>query len=480
MIRKLHQLKFIQNRLLLGLQLFLRGSQEQAQFFGLSLIRECLQSSLLGPEEEDHRRTVRESIWPFLNAQGSEIPTYYVNNLLSIVALLIKWDYPNLWPSAFQELLLLSKRDGLRSNLFLITVMQEFEIEVVAFNDSRSKEEVARNTHIKDVMRSTGVTYALTEFLCEVIMKILDNLSQGVGLHEIRSMEDAVRKALLRLSELFSWIDASIVRQALPLVFKCATMSSESFSVQVEALICLRELLKRGMDAKTRLSLLQDLQLIPFVCSLPFCQQSSKAKMKSNISERDFETDLQYARIIDLIFPEFASWISLHEDSILPLKASSPEGTFSSINHNDGINPSSAKSSTCSSPSTLELVLPYLQFIHNSLHSLMKVLVRVLLNCCVSVTLAVTTSLQRILTLMKLQSTRSIKFAGQYAALLSVKDFDYFNTSRYLSEIQQALLFQSFYPDEMDFSEVEDDEDLQSLIEVRNTTCKSACCRNCD
>lgn len=473
----MHQLKFIQNRLLLGLQLFLRGSQEQAQFFGLSLIRECLQSSLLGPEEEDHRRVVRESIWPYLNAQGAEIPTYYVNNLLSIVALLIKWDYPNLWPSAFQELLLLSKRDGLRTNLFLITVMQEFEIEVVAFNDSRSKEEVARNTHIKDVMRSTGVTYALTEFLCEVIINILDNISQAVGLNEIRSMEDAVRKALLRLSELFSWIDASIVRQALPLVFKCSMMFGENFSVQVEALICLRELLKRGMDAKTRLGLLQDLQLIPFICSLPFCQQSSKAKMKSNISERDFETDLQCARVIDLIFTEFASWVSLHEDSILPLKASSPEGTFSSINHNDGMNSSSAKSS---SPSTLELVLPYLQFIHNSLHSLMKVVVRVLLNCCVSVTLAVTTSLQRILMLMKLQGTRSVKFAGQYAALLSVKEFDYFNTSRYLSEIQHALLFQSFYPDDMDFSEVEDDEDLQSLIEVRDTLFKLAYCRNCD
>lgn len=440
----------------------MHGSQQQVQFFGLSLLRECLQLS--HPDEVGHRRAIRDTLLPYLEnkeSYNSEVPSYFKNSILSILALLIKWDYPDFWPTAFQDLLQLSRSGGLKNAVLLITVLQELEIEVVAFSDSRSREEIARNTQVKDVMRSSGTTFAVTEFLCEVIASVSNSLSRALSVSELRVAEDVGRKALMRLSELFSWIDVSIVAQALPTVSSCAQLHNPNFSLRVEAFVCFRELMRRGMDPKTRLTVLKDLQLIPFIASVPVCLPISGAKVNSDIPERELEAGLQYGRIIDLIITEFTSFVATYEDAVFPLKSSATE--FATIT---GIY-AGAVSQGSNSTNYLDLVIPFLSYLNESLVALMKVFVVILANDSVSIALTLAPSLQRILALMKQHSARLSKFGDSFLAATSRTDFAYFNSVSYLSDIQDALLRQSFYPDDMDFGEIEDDEELQALIEVR-------------
>jgi hypothetical protein len=129
--------------------------------------------------------------------------------------------------------------------------MKELEIEVVMFQDGRSKNEIIHNTLIKDSMRGSRVIEDVLRHLCEFVAA---STQRG---------EDSQRSVncLQCLSELVGWTDLSLfMTVALP-VLNTVLQSllsqaqqrgsrSDAITAQLQAAVfsCYLELAKKGMD----------------------------------------------------------------------------------------------------------------------------------------------------------------------------------------------------------------------------------------
>ena len=97
------QLRISPDRWKVGVQLFFDGHTEISRFFGLSLIREFLSSlikingSTVDPQVNQIHQTIRDAMWSWTSnhiAQGITLPTFILNNLVTVLTLLIKRDFP--------------------------------------------------------------------------------------------------------------------------------------------------------------------------------------------------------------------------------------------------------------------------------------------------------------------------------------------------------------------------------------------------
>lgn len=225
LFRYLDKLRSSPERWSLGLTLFFESQSQTAQFFGLSLLRGYL-SSVDSFSFPDHRFNIREGMMTWLNTSflengQTEIPSYIINNVVSVVTLCLKQDYPEHWPSAFQDILRLTSQSPsanlppgrvLRAIDLITRILAELDMEVIVFNDQRTKQEVQHNVIIKDTMRATGVVQNLVDFLCHSAV----NCTAAAGQDSISVAENC----LACLAPLIGWIDITLVVQnALPTIF---------------------------------------------------------------------------------------------------------------------------------------------------------------------------------------------------------------------------------------------------------------------
>lgn len=132
--------------------------------------------------------------------------------------------------------------------------MKELEIEVVMFQDGRSKNEIIHNTLIKDSMRGSRVIEDVLRHLCEFVA-----VSTQRGEDSQRSVN-----CLQCLSELVGWTDLSLfMTVALPVLNTVLqsllaqaqqrgsrSSMSDAITAQLQAAVfsCYLELVKKGMD----------------------------------------------------------------------------------------------------------------------------------------------------------------------------------------------------------------------------------------
>jgi exportin-T len=88
----------------------------------------------------------------------TEYSTFLKNKFAAVLVQLVKLEYPERWPSFFQELLLLLNQGERVIDLFL-RVLDTIDEEIVSRNIQRTKEELARNTIIKDAMRTDCIPH---------------------------------------------------------------------------------------------------------------------------------------------------------------------------------------------------------------------------------------------------------------------------------------------------------------------------------
>ena len=129
--RLIDQLRVSPDRWSVGLKLFFEGSNEVTRFFGLSLVRDfmsttCKQTSAFSssdPQLNQIYNSIRDALWTWTTghvAQNAAIPTFILNNVVTVLTLLIKRDFPERWPSAFRDVLAVgSSTTAGESNLLL-------------------------------------------------------------------------------------------------------------------------------------------------------------------------------------------------------------------------------------------------------------------------------------------------------------------------------------------------------------------------
>jgi hypothetical protein len=535
----LHNLRFHPFSLQIGLKLFFESKDESSKFFGLSLLRDSLslfasfsnyQSSLnvTDPSTVADRALTRQSLLSFLDNAitcSLSLPSYYVNSIVTIITLCLKVDFPERWSNSFDEIIELSRKHGLRSADIFLGLMREFEIEVVSFNESRSKEEVDHNNLIKDVMRgpkTTGVTVGggigmvsvsqeevaivktIVEYLCWIYNESCMSLSSVSSVSSVslsgpsnssNNYQELAKKSLICLSELIDWIDINLIvsNPCLSVIYESISRKEEnrgiSFSFTTfEGLICVKELLKKGMDSLTRLGLIQHIKLVSFLSSVfsailsPFASADSSLSgfLRSEVDDQVFQIHFQYALIVDILFVELLLfWISF-ENLSFPLNHKLPQQQQQQVpsqhqllaSHNTPEGGGGSRKSlqnkllelsSSSSSSSLEL---FSSFVSESLYQLFPSFLLILRSPVVQIAMTCISSTNKFLSLLTSQRQRLEQYGNAYVSF--VQNESYFFVDNLLEMMLNALLKQSCYPASLKFENIDDDEDLLEVIEVRN------------
>eukprot|EP01133_Synstelium_polycarpum_P014604 gene14604-17268_t len=157
------------------------------------------------------------------------------NKYAQIVVLLFKQEYPEQWPSFFNEFLVLLQLGPPLIDIFL-RILRAIDEEVVSFDVHRSTAELAHNTHIvrfKSWYNILMVYHTTNPTLANMALK---NIKYYVG-----------------------WIDINLIvnDQFIPLF--CKLLNSKP--LREEVCDCFKEIINKGMDFRAKLSLIQQLQI---------------------------------------------------------------------------------------------------------------------------------------------------------------------------------------------------------------------------
>lgn len=288
----------------IGIELLLKSINPVSKFFGLTLIRGCL--SAAQPPDVNFRVYIREHLWQWINeilSKAEQVPQFIINNAVSVLTLLMKLDFPEVWPTAFADLLTLSSM-GWNGVDIIVRVLTEFDLEVVAFNEQRTRQENSHNTIVKDTMRVTSAVRDIVNFLCFVCVE-----SRRSNRIELAS------SSLSALSHFVSWIDINLfVELGLPTVWEAMNDSA----IRGSAFQCIFELLKKGMDSTSKVKLIVTIQLLEKLRSLPL------------VIQEDDESGLnELAPVIDMIVLEFLNCWNGLEDSLIGSLEYPSENQFS-------------------------------------------------------------------------------------------------------------------------------------------------------
>lgn len=414
------------------------------KLFALSLLRDHLsEKSLLSDADLSQIGILRQTIYQWFqsNLGTATTPAYVYNNMISILTLCIKKEYPERWPTAFEDLILLGKNYGFHGADILIRVLNELEIEVVMFNEGRSKDEIAHNTLIKDTMRNTSSIKDIVNFLCEIIRATLSSNS----LQEI----DLGSRSLLCLSEMIGWVDVNlIISEAIPTIY--SSIMQPKAELMTSGLTCLYELVKKGMDPVLKVGIVNNINLISLIQSLSVELLKRKDDTVYNNVHKKF------GLVIDMLVLELFGCWNKFEDHTFP---TTKRERSNSSNDNSPKPPGTFMSG----PQDILNIAP---IVANLLHIIIPEMLNVLQMYPIDVAITILPSGSKLIQVLKQQKIR-LQFIQQY--IVETKpSFPFLLASDYLDRLLVAILHQSQYPHDFDFSDVEDDEDNFEIFEVIN------------
>jgi hypothetical protein len=178
------------------------------------------------------------------SVEGEE--AFIRTKLAVVLALCLKNDYPESWPSGFAELQAWLVVDGLGSPAWntelYLRILCAVDEEIVTFHVDRTTEEVAHNCLIKDTMRSTG---AVGE-TCLVVREIVTRYGG------IEAQQHLAVLALTTVTSFVAWIDLSHFSEEgfLSLLYDCV----RSPALAEAALMCLLEMVNKPNSADSALA----------------------------------------------------------------------------------------------------------------------------------------------------------------------------------------------------------------------------------
>lgn len=414
--RYLNELRSASNRWSIGLELFMAGGTTVVKFFGLSLVRDYL----AGSRDEipvGNRLQIRQVMLNWLastcsveasqsQTQPSAIPVYVQNNIATVLVRSLKLDFPSEWPTAFVDILSLSKM-GMLGFAVAVRVLIDLDVEVIVYDERRTSEEVTHNSLIKDTMREQNILKDIVEFLCQSTRQLMQSQNSKDG--------KLTRRCLHALSTMIGWIDVGLIanKDTLGLLYDCLRVPS----LAAAACSCFFELVKKGMDPVSKVMMVCSIELLPRLQQIPI-PFSNDDDGSDGDGEDDWECTYAevLATVIDLLFQEVLSCWYLFEEHVLrivpppPAKIGSPSS--SRLPSGFSIGGSGSSSSSASNSAVDANALTSVGPIAGSmLHQCVPLLLTLLAHPDDSVYSAVIPSLSKLMALYKQQSAyeRSLK-----------------------------------------------------------------------
>ena len=447
--RIIDQLRLEPERWSYGMKFFFESSEPMARLFGLSLVRDFLMKVSVGTSESlQERQYIRETFMSYINQtyQACTEQVFIVNNVANVMALVIKHDFPEAWPSAFEDLLSLGAL-GSAGVTVAVRVLAELDFEVVMFSESRTPDEIRHNSIVKDAMRPLMGT--IVQFLTASAFSV--DIVGG----ELSSL------CLNTLSELIGWVDITLTvnDQVLPQIYgavlNCHDCASNESGHAEAACLCLLEIAKKGMDPVDKVKLLSSVNLIETLARIPFSADSSDG----------LEEDM--AAVLDVLFLELLGCWQVFE-SHMNLKANNVDQVIAQIQPQ-----SELRQVGLLAGQQIKLALPLL----------MKILTHTEGRVAANVVPSLNKFIQHMKQQFKYQPQNANAVNPLVAVASNFQDW-FFVASDHLNDLlagifQQLQYSEDFYELYSSTEDIEDDEEVAAEMEAKSQVRKLFvnCCR---
>lgn len=439
----------------------LHATRDDARLYGSHIVRDYLQSGREMNAEEGAwlRQLLMEMVSSALGAapgSPAPLPPFLVNNLLYILSLCIKRDYPERWPSAFHDIMQLGQSLGWNGVDVVVKVLNELEVEVVVYNEDRSRDEITHNTLIKDTMRATSVIPDIVRYLREAIQSAAGHHMSAHAGSEPMAVDflGLAGRAMVCLSSLIGWIDINLVIVELFPMIRTILEQGDGGLLRSEALLCVYEIVKKGMDPVLKADLLQRLDILPVLVKLLPRFQGSQ--LLYQIDEDLEETKLYHRRIamvFDIMLVELLGCLIKYEDGLLPVKRTSfVTGRGKSVNTTAATGVSDE----------LQAVIP---FVSHMLTLLVPEVINLLHHPVAPVASSVSPSIDRLVQLYKSQKTREVAIDELFRNNPNQMRW-FLLQQEYTDALLVALWQQSQYPAEFNLEDAAGDEADDEFMEV--------------
>lgn len=509
--RQLDSLRQAPERWEVGLKLFFGGSSDTSRFFGLTLVR----SSMVPELRLEVKKTIREALMNWIHSAMQDtnrglnyastgkayrvgnLPTYLLNNLVTVLTLCVKVEYPSSWPDAFDQLLQFGSTNfaGLDFSVRLLT---DLDREVVTFEQGRSSEEIARNAAIKDAMRANGTTGDVVKLLCSSAVFLRSKVIEIAGEAEklgrgnefsgetpIKDFSGATvsqvnllaKRCLRGLSTYITWVDINlVVHEAMNTIFQ----SLQDQVLCSAALSCVYSLVKKGMDPVLKVQLMQSVDILGVLRHVPTNIQASRNSFSQTTmadedgAEHDEENHVEaLGSVVDMILLELCGCWTKYEEMLANVKVGKGSG-----NAKGGKGNAAAGGGDAHQQQQPELSQGERDNLHeiapvcaSMMSTVMPLVMQIFSHEDMACSCTTLPGLSRLLQILKFQK----QYADSLAPALSSPSLPwkdgptpYFQVVDFLPTVLGTVYHQMQFQDDFEFDE-EDDEDV-TVIEVSEAT----------
>lgn len=281
----------------------------EVQFWCLQTLHGIIRSEAYDTLEGGSRDMLKRALLSCAALSGGQdgqaqklaaLPTFLRNKLAQVIVAVAGREYPNSWPSFFQDIMNSLNDHPVAIDSFCRILVSIHE-DIVSLEVPRSAEEARRSMGFKDAMREHALNDVARSW-CHIL-----NLFK-------ESNPSIVASLLYAVERYVHWIDISLVAndQFMPLLF--IVLESPDAEGQTAAVAVLTEIVSKRMDAGPKLSLIQSLGIVPIVSAWA---TSGIPGMESD----DHELSVASSKLLGTLATEvLESWKKV-ENSVLSMQA---------------------------------------------------------------------------------------------------------------------------------------------------------------
>ncbi|KAL4210844.1 pre-tRNA nuclear export protein [Rhizopus azygosporus] len=246
------------------LELFMKEPKAlpEARFFALQVLENTLQTRFdtLDSNAVDY---IRRNMMEYLgrefvdNNSASNEESFIRNKVAQSLTLLFIHVYPTIWPTFFKDMMALAKAPTGGSHEkaadFFVRLCISIDEEIARLDIPRTRQEVIRNTNIKDTMRM-GDVQLLASYWFEL-------------LQEFRSTNANIAQLVLKnIGSYIAWMDISLVvnDQVMSVLYELLGDAN----LRIPACECLADVISKGMLPMDKLNMIQMLNIVDVLARL--------------------------------------------------------------------------------------------------------------------------------------------------------------------------------------------------------------------
>ncbi|KAM0831568.1 hypothetical protein ACQ4PT_065447 [Festuca glaucescens] len=195
----------------------------------------------------DDLALLRSSLLSLASSSNAASPPFLRNKLAQLISLLVRLDYPHVYPSYFLDLLPPSPPQSGPTDMFA-RVLISIDDDLLSQDYPRNADETADAGRVKDAMRAQCVPQIAGHWHDAAgSLRAIDPPTAAVAL-------DAARRCI-------SWIDVALVANDVfvPLLFDIALSPGTAAPLAAAAAGCLSAVAAKRMDARAKVALLRSL-----------------------------------------------------------------------------------------------------------------------------------------------------------------------------------------------------------------------------